>query len=205
LEFVGPASSERQARAEELAKEHGYCVIPPYNDPLIIAGQGTIAFEILKDLRDVNLVLVPIGGGGLISGVAAALKLTDPSIKVIGVEPALANDAQQSLRAGHRVTLPAEQTTHTIADGLRTQSVGGLNFEHIQRFVDDIVTVSEEEIRYAMRRLLLEARILAEPSGAVTSAAWMFHQSELPVSTRAVAIVSGGNAEPTLLREVLTQ
>ena len=203
LDFVGPASSERQARAEQLAQQHGYCIIPPYNDPLIIAGQGTIALEILEDLADVTAVLAPIGGGGLISGVAAALKLTKPAIKVIGVEPALANDAQQSLQAGKRITLPAEQTSKTIADGLRTQTVGELNFEHIRKFVDRIVAVSEDEIRNAMRRLLLEARIVAEPSGAVTSAAWFYRQAELPASERTVAIVSGGNAEPALVRELL--
>lgn len=205
LDFVGPASSERQARAEQLAEQHGYCVIPPYNDPLIIAGQGTIALEILEDLPDVTTVLVPIGGGGLISGIAAALKLTKPSIKVIGVEPALANDAQQSLQSGKRITLPAEQTTKTIADGLRTQTVGELNFEHIRKFVDKIVVVSEDEIRNAMRRLLLEARIVAEPSGAVTSAAWFYHEAELPASEHTAAVVSGGNAEPNLLRELLAE
>lgn len=205
IEFVGPASSERQARAEQLAQERSYCVIPPYNDLAIIAGQGTIALEILEDLPNVDCVLVPIGGGGLISGVAAALKLSNPAIKVIGVEPSFGNDAQQSLRTGDRVVLPAEQTSKTIADGLRTQSVGELNFEHIKRFVDDVVTVSEEEIRNAMRRLLLQARILAEPSGAVTSAAWFCRQSELPESQTTVAIVSGGNAEANLLREVLAE
>ncbi len=203
VEFVGPASSERQQRAEQLAEQHGYCVIPPYNDPLIIAGQGTIAVEILEDLAEVTSVLVPIGGGGLISGVAAAIKLTRPSVKVIGVEPATANDAQQSFRAGRKVTLPAEQTSQTIADGLRTQSVGDLNFEHIRQFVDDVVTVSDDEIRQAMRRLLLEGRVLAEPSGAVTSAAWLYHRDELPPAALTVAIISGGNAEPSLLRDLL--
>lgn len=205
VEFVGPASSERQARAEQLAEQYGYCVIPPYNDPLIIAGQGTIALEIREDLPNVKTVLVPIGGGGLISGIAAALKLTNPSIKVIGVEPASANDAQQSLHAGKRVTLPTEQTSKTIADGLRTQTVGELNFDHIRQFVDDIITVSDDEIRNAMRRLLLEARVVAEPSGAATSAAWFYHQAELPTSEHTVAIVSGGNAEPNLLRELLAE
>ena len=205
VEFVGPSSSERQARAEELAREHGYCMIPPYDDLRIIAGQGTIALEILEDLSDIEAVLVPIGGGGLISGVAAGLKLSHAAIKVIGVEPAVANDAQQGLRGGKRITLPAEQTIQTIADGLRTQSVGELNFEHIHKFVDDIVTVSDDEIRRAMRRLLLEARILTEPSGAVTSAAWFYRQAALPSSKRAVAIVSGGNAEPDILREIVAE
>ena len=203
IEFVGPASSERQARAEELAAQHGYCIIPPYNDEKIIAGQGTIALEILADLPDVELLLVPIGGGGLISGVAAAIKQSRPKVRVIGVEPELANDAQQSLRAGKRITLPAEQTSKTLADGLRTQSVGELNFDHIRHFVDGVVTVTEDDIRQAMRRLLLDARVLAEPSGAVSAAACLFHRDQLGPARTIAAVISGGNAEPALIRDVI--
>src|SRR5437762_5197383 len=203
IEFVGPASSERQARAEELAAQHGYCIIPPYNDEKIIAGQGTIALEILADLPDVELLLVPIGGGGLISGVAAAIKQSRPQVRVIGVEPELANDAQQSLRAGKRITLPAEQTSKTLADGLRTQSVGELNFDHIRHFIDGVVTVTEDDIRQAMRRLLLDARILAEPSGAVSAAACLFHRDQLGPARTIAAVISGGNAEPALIRDVI--
>ena len=130
--FVGPGSDERKAKAEELAAAHGYVIVPPYNDEKIIAGQGTIGLEILEDLPEVERVLVPVGGGGLISGVAAAIKLSNPKIKVIGVEPELAADAQASLRAGQVVQFPAEQVSRTIADGLRTQSIGEINFEHIQ-------------------------------------------------------------------------
>src|SRR6266496_2905459 len=122
---VGPSSEERRLRAEQLAAEQGYVVVPPYNDEKIIAGQGTVGLEILEDLPAVETVLVPVGGGGLISGVAAAIKLSNPKVKVIGVEPELAADAQASLRAGHVVSFSAEQVTQTLADGLRTQSIGG--------------------------------------------------------------------------------
>ena len=203
VEFVGPASSERQARAEQLASERGLCIVPPFNDLEIIAGQGTIGLELVEDLPDLDLVLVPIGGGGLISGIGAAVKELRPAVRVIGVEPELANDAQQSFRSGERVTLPAEQTSRTIADGLRTQSVGELNFAHIRRFVDDIITVSDDEIRQAMRRLLMTGRIVAEPSGAATAAAFFSHSAQLAAANRVVAIVSGGNADPALLREIL--
>lgn len=202
---VGPASAERMQKAEELAARHGYAIVPPYNDPFIIAGQGTVGLEILEDCPDVDLVLVPVGGGGLISGVASAIKLSGSKAKVIGVEPELANDAQQSFQRGEIVQLPPERVSSTLADGLRTQSVGPLNFEHIRGFVDDILTVTEDEIRTAMRRAILEARIVAEPSGAVTFAAWLFHRKELPSSTKTVAVVSGGNVEPHLLAEVLTE
>ena len=117
---------------------------------------------------------------------------------MIGVEPELANDAQQSFRKGEIVELSAERVSSTLADGLRTQSIGRLNFEHMRQFVDDIITVTEDEIRTAMRRIVLNGRIVAEPSGAVTFAAWLFHGDELPASKKAVAVVSGGNVEPQL-------
>src|SRR5216684_6874868 len=118
--LVGPGSIERQLKAEELAAQHGYVIVPPYNDEHIIAGQGTMGLEILEDLPDVETVLVPVGGGGMISGVATAIKLSKPSVKVIGVEPELAADAKASLRAGKIVQRPAGEVSQTIADGLRT-------------------------------------------------------------------------------------
>ena len=171
----------------------------------IIAGQGTAGLEILEDLPEVELVLVPVGGGGLSSGVAAAMKLSGSRAKVIGVEPALANDAQQSLRQGHVVRIAAESAASTIADGLRTQSIGAANFEHLTMYLDGVVTVSEDEIRRAMREVITGARLMAEPSGAVTMAAWMFHRSELPASRKTVAILSGGNADPKQVAEVLEE
>jgi len=200
---VGPTSSERQQTAEALAAENGYVIVPPFNDEHIIAGQGTIGLEILEDLPDVDLVLSPIGGGGLISGIATAVKAVNPKVKVVGVEPEIANDAQQSFRAGRLVSISGERAARTIADGLRTQHVGEINFEHIRRYVDDVVCVAEEEIRQAMRRLAVSAHVVAEPSGAVSFAAFLFHQSELPPARRVVAVLSGGNAEPEMLASVL--
>ncbi len=203
--MVGPASDDRIEKAEELERERGLVPVPPYNDEKIISGQGTVGLEILEDLADAEVVLVPIGGGGLISGVATALKESSKKLKVIGVEPEFAADAQASLRSGKIQSVSAESTSRTMADGLRSQSIGPINFEHVRKYVDDIVTVKEDEIAQAMRHLLFSARILAEPSGAVTTAAAMFHASEMPASDKTVAVVSGGNVEPQLFSEILTR
>src|SRR6266403_3295534 len=167
---VGPGSEERRIRAEELAAEHGYAIVPPYNDEQIIAGQGTTGLEILEQLPEVETVLVPVGGGGLISGISAALKLSKPSVKIIGVEPELAADAQASFRAGHIVSFSPEQGTQTLADGLRTESIGAMNFEHIRAYVDDIITVKESEIEQTLRVLSGRAETLTKPSGATAVA-----------------------------------
>jgi threonine dehydratase len=198
--IVGPGSEERRLRAEQLAAERGYVIVPPYNDEKIISGQGTVGLEILEDLPNVETVLVPVGGGGLISGVSAAIKLSNPRVKVIGVEPQLAADAQASLRAGHIVTFPAEQVAQTLADGLRTQSIGPLNFEHIRAYVDDIVSVTEDEIRETIRALSANDQTVAEPSGGVAPAAFRFHADQLPKTAVNVAVISGGNIDPQLLR-----
>jgi threonine dehydratase len=176
--------------------------VPPYNDEKIIAGQGTMGLEILEQVPEVETILVPVGGGGMISGVAAAIKLSKPSVKVIGVEPALAADAQASFRSGQVVTFAADEVTRTIADGLRTQSIGAINFEHIRKFVDDIVTVSEDEIRDAMRRLAANPKTVAEPSGAVSVAGFLFHGKHLARGTIHVSVISGGNIEPGMLAEL---
>jgi threonine dehydratase len=202
---VGVASSERLAVAERLVREHGYIVIPPYDDEQIIAGQGTCGLEIVEELPDVDLVLSPVSGGGLLSGVAAAVKQLRPQAKVFGIEPELAGDTAESFRTGSIVTWGAELTSRTIADGLRTQSVGVRNFAHIQAFVDGVITVTEAEIRAAMRAIVATTRLVPEPSGAVTTAALLFHAGELPEYKKAVAVVSGGNVDPTLLAEVLTE
>jgi threonine dehydratase len=200
--LVGPSSDERKSKAEELADQHGYVIVPPYNDEKIIAGQGTVGLEIFADLPEVEAVLSPVGGGGLISGVAAAIKLTNPKIKVIGVEPELAADAQASLRQGKIVQFPAAQVSRTLADGLRTQSVGRINFEHIRVYVDDIITVTEDEIRQAMKYLSTNPQTIAEPSGAVATAGFIFHANQLPQTRLNVAIISGGNIEPQMLDEL---
>ncbi|HUA15705.1 MAG TPA: threonine/serine dehydratase [Verrucomicrobiae bacterium] len=200
--FVGPGSDERKIKAEELAASHGYAVVPPYNDEKIIAGQGTIGLEILEELPCVEMVLAPVGGGGLISGVATAIKLINPRTKVIGVEPELAGDAQASLRSGKIVQFPAEQVSRTLADGLRTQSIGPMNFEHIRAYVDDIITVTEDEIRQAAQYLCANPETIAEPSGAVATAGFLFHARELPPAKLVVAVISGGNIDPAMLEEL---
>jgi len=186
-------------------RQHGYVMVPPYNDEKIIAGQGTMGLEILEDLPEVETVLVPVGGGGMISGIAAAIKLSKPKVKVIGVEPELASDAQASLGEGQIVQLPAEQVSQTIADGLRTQSVGPINFEHIRNYVDQILTVGEEDIRQATLLLARNPKTVAEPSGAVAVAAFLFRRDRLPDSKANVAILSGGNIDPTMLRQLQSE
>jgi threonine dehydratase len=200
--WVGPSGVERQVKAEELAAERGHIIIPPYDDEKIIAGQGTAGLEIVEDLPDVDLVLVPIGGGGLISGIATAIKSLSPRARLVGVEPELGGDAQASLRAGRIVRFPVEQVISTCADGLRAQFVGTLTFAHIRRYVDDVICVSEDEILQAVGILAENPKTIAEPSGAVAAAAWLFRENSLPPSQKAVAVISGGNIDPALLEEV---
>ena len=206
---VGPASSDRKEKAEELEAKYGYVMIPPYDDDQIIAGQGTCGLEILEDLPDVDLVLAPVSGGGLLSGIATAIKLSNSprpvQTRVIGVEPELAADAQESFRSGHVVTWPADKTTRTFCDGLRTQSLGERNFDHIRTYVDDIITVTESEIRAAMRILLYSARLTPEPSGACSAAGILFHHDQLLPFREAVVVMSGGNVEPQVLESVLAE
>lgn len=198
-----PTMQARESAVEQLVSEHGYTLIPPFDHADVIAGQGTIGLEIAADFPEVDLVLCPISGGGLISGVAAAIKAVKPSALVVGVEPELAADARDSLRAGHRVAWPAAQTARTVADALRVEQIGELPMAHIAALVDDIVTVSDDEIFAAMRLLATGARLVAEPGGAVAVAACMFRQDELPPSGNKVAILSGGNVDPSLLITVL--
>ena len=135
--------------AEAIAAERGLAIIPPYDDDRIIAGQGTIGLEIVEDLPDLAAVLVPIGGGGLASGVATAIKALRPDVRVIGVEPELAADARESLERGEIVRWPAERVSRTIADGTRTQALGGATFAHLRAHLDGVVTVTEAEIAAA--------------------------------------------------------
>jgi threonine dehydratase len=199
--------SERDTTPAELVAEHGYVWVPPYDDPWIIAGQGTVGLEIAEDATaldlDLRTVLVPVSGGGLISGTAAALKLTMPGVRIVGVEPELAGDASESFRTGERKVWPYEQTHRTIADGLRTNSLGLLPWEHVQAFVDDIITVTEDEIRSTVAVLARRGRLVAEPSGAVSTAAYLHHADQLPQGRSIAAVVSGGNVDPALLAELL--
>jgi threonine dehydratase len=202
--FVGPASSERRLKAEELVAKFGYAMIPPYDAPQIIAGQATCGLEIVEQLPGVELVISPVSGGGLLSGTATAVKLAAQAglagagVQVWGAEPELAADAKESFYSKTLVEWPAAKTTRTIGDGLRTQSLGALNFEHVLRFVDGIVTVSEEEILAAMRVMLSATALVPEPSGAVTLAAALFHSHELPKVKKVAVVLSGGNLEPAL-------
>lgn len=196
-------SSERDTRPLELVAEHGYVHVPPYDNPRVIAGQGTAGLELVEQLPEVDVVLVPVSGGGLISGIATAVKALRPQARVIGVEPELAADAAQSLREGRRVTWTGEQTYRTVADGLRTTSLGVHPWEHVRHRVDDIVTVTEEQILAAVRHLALAGRLVAEPSGAVATAAWM--HDLVPAGATTAAIVSGGNVDPALLAQILAE
>jgi len=203
LVTVAPTMSARLAATEELAARHGYVLIPPFDDRSVIAGQGTIGLEIAADCPQADLVLVPVSGGGLISGIAAAVRACCPRAAVVGVEPELAADARDSFRRGERVAWPAADVQRTIADALRVEQVGVLPFAHLRALVTDIVTVTEDEMRAAVRLLALQARLVAEPGGAAAVAAWLFHARELPSASTAVAVLSGGNIDPELLARIL--
>ncbi len=209
--FVGPASSARKAEAEALAAQHGYTILPPYDHPAIIAGQATCGLEIAQQLPEADLVLAPVSGGGLLSGVATALKLlaaagrANPSLQVLGAEPELAGDAAESFRSRTLVRWSAEQTSRTVGDGLRTESLGTLNFHHILQHVDGIVTVSEDHILQALRIALRTLAHPVEPSGAVTLATALFTPHLLPPARTVVAVLSGGNIDPALRASLLAE
>jgi threonine dehydratase len=198
IHLVRPA--ERAAACERLARKRGLAVIEPFDSLAIMAGTGTIGLEILARRPDARFVCVPVSGGGLIGGLAAALVQSDPAIRVIGVEPELANDAALSFRAGRRVALSPDDTGRTIADGLRVPELGRLPWANIQAFVHDIVTVSEDDIRAAMRLIASEARLIAEPSGAVALAGAL-SLGLAPEQT--IAVLSGGNVEAGLYADIL--
>lgn len=204
--IVGPASEERQAVAERIAAERGLAIIPPFDDDRIIAGQGTVGLEIAEALPGLAAVVVPVGGGGLASGVAAAVRALAPGARIVGVEPELAADARDSLAAGRIVAWPAEQVTRTIADGTRTQALGPRTFAHLARLLDAIVTVSEAEIAAGVRLAAEESRLVLEPSGALAVAALAFRSAEAGLAGLAgpvVAVASGGNVDPERYRAYL--
>ncbi|MDB6113700.1 MAG: tdcB 2 [Lacunisphaera sp.] len=181
----------REAACAEIAARTGAAMVHPFDDLRVMAGQGTAALELLEDAADLDLILCPVGGGGLLSGTAVAAKSLRPGIRVVGVEPALADDVAQSFRAGKRISIP---TPATIADGLRTNCTGGKNFPIIQQYVDDIVTVSEEGIIAAMRELWEKLHLIVEPSAAVPYAA--IRENQLPVAGRRVGLIlTGGNVD----------
>ncbi|MBY8849293.1 threonine/serine dehydratase [Saccharothrix longispora] len=188
----------RESRAAELVASLGATLIPPFDHPDVIAGQGTVGLEVVADLPDVATVLVPVSGGGLLSGVATAVKALSPGTRVVGVEPELAGDAAASFRAGSLVRWSPADRARTIADGLRAEP-SELTFAHIRAHVDDLLTVSEDEIAAAVGRLAREARLVVEPSGAVAFAAAL---RERPAGPTAV-VLSGGNVDPEVFAELV--
>jgi threonine dehydratase len=191
VEKCGTTSGERIWRAKEIALQENGMYIPPYDDPYVMAGQGTIGLEILEQVSDVDVVIVPIGGGGLISGILTAIKELKPQIQVIGVEPAIANDAYLSLRNKQITSVSGEAT---IADGLRTSQPGDLTFPVIMKYIDDIVLVKDDEIRQAFSFVLERTKQLIEPSSVTTVAAVMFNK--LPFKNKKiVTVITGGNVD----------
>jgi threonine dehydratase len=187
--FAGRTSDDRRVVAEAEAAAHGYAIVPPFDHPQIIAGAGTVALEVVEALGELSAIFVPVGGGGLLSGVAAAVKGLRPEVRVIGVEPAGSASMGTSRAAGVPVRLPS---TASIADGLLTLRPGDLTFAHAQALVDEMVTVTEDDIRSAVRWLHREAGLVVEPSGAAATAAVL---ASGPSADGVVAIVSGGNVE----------
>lgn len=193
--FYDRMRDDRAALAQRIAEERGATLVPPYDHPHIMAGQGTAALELLEQVEGIDALVVPVGGGGLISGCAVAAHGMNPAIQVIGVEPEDADDTRRSLEAGKRITIPPPAT---IADGLRVTSPGALTFPIVQRHVAQIVTVSDDEIREAIRFVMLRMKLVVEPSGAAGVAAAL--AGRLPYSARRVGvIVCGGNIDPPLL------
>ncbi len=197
VEFVGTTSAERKARAEEILATDGGTMVPPFDHPDIIAGQGTVGLELVEQLGDrpVATVLAPIGGGGLLAGVAAAVRELAPGARIVGVEPAGAASMQRSVEDGAPVTL---DRVETVADGLKPVRPGDLTFEHVRDLVDEVVTVEDDAIVAAVL-WLFGRRLVVEPSGAATVAALLSGRVEAPDAGETVAVLSGGNIEPSLL------
>ena len=197
--FEGTTSLDRQRRAEQEAAAHGYTLIPPFDHPWVIAGQGTVGLELVEQLPDLGTVYVPMGGGGLIAGVATAVKSLKPSVRVVGVEPTGAMKMRAARDVGHPVTL---EKTQSIGDGIMNMRAGDLTFAHVQRYVDELVAVPDEAMARAVAWLFKTARIVAEPSGAAPTAAVMLGLGD-PQGTVA-AIVSGGNVQPDHFARYIT-
>ena len=193
-------TEDREAIAQRLANERGLTVVPPYDHPLVMAGQGTAALELLQDVPDLDWLVMPVGGGGLLSGCTIAATGLRQGIKVVGVETETSDDWAQSLSVGYRVKIPPPDT---IADGIRTQQPGELTFPIVKALAHSVVTVSDEEVKDAMRFVLLRMKLLVEPTGAVPVAALLTNRVEVRGS-RVGVIVSGGNADPALVAEVLS-
>jgi threonine dehydratase len=207
--YVGPHNEERVARAHEIAERDGMILVPSADHYQVVAGQGTIGLEIDEQLTAAGVggavvVLVPVGLGGLAAGVSTALKSVRPGVRVLGVEPAVAADTRESLARGEPTPWPADRTASTIADGLRGEAPAPIPFAHLQRYLDGIVLVEEDEIVAAIQVAAREAHLVLEPSGATSLAGLLFRRDELPAG-RAVAVLSGGNLDPARYLEFLAQ
>ena len=198
--MAGTTSLDRQARAEQEARERGLTIVPPFDHRQIIIGQGTVGLEILEQCPDVGTVFVPAGGGGLASGTAAAIKQIKPAVRIVAVEPLGAPKMTKSLEAGQPTTLPSSKS---IADGLMNLRPGDITFAHIQKFVDEVVTVGEDDIANTVGWLFRHARLVAEPSGAVTTAAARLGLGH--PRGKIVAVVSGGNVAPEAFARYVAQ
>ena len=196
--LAGTTTQDRYEKALEIAREEGSTLVHPYDDPMIIAGQGTVGLEIAEDLPEVETILVPVGGGGLSAGVATAIKLTLPNVRVIGVEPVSAPKLYRARQKGAPVRL---ESTRGLADGLLATEIGGRPFLHHQAYIDDVVLVDDDPLKDAMRHLLDRLKVVVEPSGAITVAALMTGAVK-PTGTT-VAVLSGGNVEWSGLRQLL--
>jgi len=191
ITYCAPGLDAREAACAQIAARTGAVLVHPFDDLCVMAGQGTAAVELLEDVPDLDLILCPVGGGGLLCGTAVAAKALQPGLRVIGVEPALADDVAQSFRAGRRISIP---TPATIADGLRTNSTGELNLPLIRRYVDDVVTVSEAGIMAATRELCAQLGMAIEPSAAVPYAALL--ENKFPFAGKKIGLIlSGGNVD----------
>jgi threonine dehydratase len=199
--FYDRQTEDREARARALVEETGRALVPPYDDPAIMAGQGTAALELLAEAPDLDALLGPVGGGGLMAGCGTVARTLRPEIRVFGVEAESANDTWLSLRKGERVSIPPPPT---IADGIRNLSPGALTFPILRRCLTDVLLVSEDEIRAAVRFLLLRTKLLVKPTGAVAVAAVLAGKLPAPAGARVGVILSGGNVDPATLAGILT-
>lgn len=200
VELVKGVYDDAYSRALEIMEETGRTMIHPFNDPDVIAGQGTIGLEILQQLQDVDSIIVPVGGGGLIAGVAFTVKMLKPGIKVYGVQSSGAPSMVDSLHDHKVETLPS---VSTISDGIAVKSPGDLTYSLCEKYVDDVVTVSDDETAVAMLDLMEKQKLVSEGAGAVAVAAALFHK--VPVKGRTVCLVSGGNIDVTILSRVINR
>ena len=200
--FYDRQTEDREARAKDLVATTGRVLVPPYDDPAIMAGQGTAALELLEEAPDLDALLTPMGGGGLMAGCSTVATALRPSMKIYGVEADTANDTYLSFKKGERVSIAPPPT---IADGIRNLSPGALTFPINKRTLTDVLLVSDKEIEEAVRFLLLRAKILVEPTGAVPAAALLAGRLPMPKGSRVGVVLSGGNIDPALLADILSR